>query len=186
MALPIGRDNFRKIIDNGLDFVDKSLFIKEIIDDSADEVVVITRPRRFGKTLNLSMLQHFFAVEVDGRATKGLFDNLKIAQVAQGEYLKYQGQYPVIFISFKDIKKSTFSEAVKCFRLLVQELYRAHRGLLKSDKLEPDEKELFKKLLEDNAEQSELERSLKILSEFLQKHHGVMPYLLIDEYDTPL
>jgi hypothetical protein len=73
MKLPIGYDNFRKIIDNKLDFVDKSLFIKEIIDDRETEIIVITRPRRFGKTLNMSMLQHFLAAEVIGQSTEGLF-----------------------------------------------------------------------------------------------------------------
>ena len=105
MKLPIGYDNFREIIDKKLNFVDKSLFIKEIIDDCETKIAVITRPRRFGKTLNMSMLQHFLAVEVDGQPTKGLFDNLKIANVDQGEYLKkHQGQYPVVFIKIKNIK----------------------------------------------------------------------------------
>ena len=187
MKLPIGYDNFRKVIDKKLEFVDKSLFIKEIIDDCETEISVITRPRRFGKTLNMSMLQHFLATEVDGRPTKGLFDNLKIANIDQGEYLKkHQGQYPVIFISLKDIKKLNFDDAIKNFRILVQELYRAHRDIVKVDNLELDEKELFKKFLTNGAGQEELEKSLKILSEILYKHYGVKPYLLIDEYDSPI
>jgi hypothetical protein len=187
MKLPIGYDNFREIIDKKLNFVDKSLFIKEIIDDCETKIAVITRPRRFGKTLNMSMLQHFLAAEVDGRSTKGLFDNLKIANVDQGEYLKkYQGQYPVIFISLKDIKKLNFADAIEGFRFFAQELYRAHRGILKSDNLQSDEKELFAKFLTNSAGRGELEKSLKILSEFLYKCYGVKPYLLIDEYDSPI
>lgn len=101
MDLPIGYDRFGKVIENKLDFVDKSLFIKNILDDSA-EVVVITRPRRFGKTFNLTMLHHFLAAEVYGLKTKGLFDQLKIAK-AGNKYIEQQGKYPVIFITFKDV-----------------------------------------------------------------------------------
>ena len=187
MKLPIGYDNFRAIIDKRLNFVDKSLFIKEIIDDQETEITVITRPRRFGKTLNMSMLQHFLAAEVIGQSTKGLFDNLKIAKINQGEYLKkYQGQIPVIFISLKDNKKLNFSDAIKSFRFLVQTLYRTHQYVLESDRLKPKERELFTKFLDNAAEQAELENCLVTLSEFLHKHHGVKPYLLIDEYDSPI
>src|SRR5688500_3342823 len=83
MELPIGYDNFRKIVENGLDFVDKSLFIKEVIDDRSAEVVVITRPRRFGKTLNLSMLHHFLANTAHGKATKDLFAGLHILKAGE-------------------------------------------------------------------------------------------------------
>ena len=103
MKLPVGYDNFKMVIDKRLDIVDKSLFIKEILDDNSIQAVVITRPRRFGKTLNLSMLHHFLAAEVNGQSTKGLFDGLKIATLGD-EYMRHQGQYPVIFITFKDVK----------------------------------------------------------------------------------
>ena len=108
LALPIGYDDFGKLIDNHLDFVDKSLFIKEILEDSA-EVILITRPRRFGKTLNLSLLRYFFAGDVIGRPTQGLFDNLKIAQYP--ELMAYQGKYPVIALTFKDLKKQDYPRA---------------------------------------------------------------------------
>jgi hypothetical protein len=187
IKLPIGYDNFREIINQKLYLIDKSLFIKEILDDRETKVVVITRPRRFGKTLNLSMLQHFLAPEVDGFQTKDLFDNLKITQVAHGEYFKtYQGKYPVIFISLKNIKKATFQESIEGFRNLIQELYRTHQHILKSQKLEPNEKNLFKKFLCGKATKVALEDSLKILSELLKKYHNQEPYLLIDEYDTPI
>src|SRR3989338_728642 len=186
MQLPIGYDNFRKIIDNKLDFVDKSLLIKDLIDDTQTEVVLITRPRRFGKTLNLSLLQHFLAAEVNGQITAGLFDHLKIARVADGAYLRHQGQYPVISISFKDIKQLHFNNAIASFRWLIQALYREHRYLLESNQLKDDEKNLFNKFLDNHAEQSELEGSLKLLSEYLLLHHGKKPWLLIDEYDTPV
>ncbi|WP_203368860.1 AAA family ATPase, partial [Cysteiniphilum marinum] len=98
----IGSSNFAELITENAVFVDKSLFIKDIIEDTS-KVILITRPRRFGKTLNMSMLHHFFASKVDFTETTGLFDNLAIAKEDNGFYLKtYQGNYPVIFISFKD------------------------------------------------------------------------------------
>src|SRR5580704_13443066 len=103
MKLPIGYSDFKEIIDNKFDFVDKSLLIKEVVDDDA-QVILITRPRRFGKTLNLSMLKYFFAAEVNGHSTRGLFDSLKI-QHAGIVYMQLQGKHPVIFVTFKDIKE---------------------------------------------------------------------------------
>ncbi len=186
IKLPVGYDNFRKILDNKLDFVDKSLFIKDVMDDHTTEIALITRPRRFGKTLNLSMLQHFLAAEVHGQLTAGLFDRLKISWIDQGDYLKHQGKYPVISITFKDIKHSHFQDALDSFRLLAQELCREHRYLATSDKLNKDEKELFNQFLNNKLESSELKNFLKLLSELLFKHHGTKPWLLIDEYDTPI
>src|SRR6202021_1029791 len=101
LHLPIGYDDFGKIIEKKLYFVDKTLFIKEFIDDDA-EVILITRPRRFGKTLMMSVLQHFFAKTVHRKETAGLFDRFHIAKEA--DCMALQGQYPVISLSFKDIK----------------------------------------------------------------------------------
>ncbi len=108
MRLPIGQSDFRKIIDGGFDFVDKSLLIPEILQGA--EVILITRPRRFGKTLNMSMLRYFFAPEVYGQPTKDLFNHLKVSQEGE-DTLQHQGKYPVIFLSFKDIKESSFEAA---------------------------------------------------------------------------
>src|SRR3990167_1172048 len=105
VTLPIGYDDYGLIIDHHLDFVDKSLFIKEVLDDRSTAVVVITRPRRFGKTFSLSMLHYFLSAEVSGRKTKHLFDTLKISQAGKA-YMKQQGQYPVLSITFKDIKET--------------------------------------------------------------------------------
>src|SRR3989338_11255155 len=135
IKLPVGYDNFRKILDNKLDFVDKSLFIKDVMDDHTAEIALITRPRRFGKTLNLSMLQHFLAAEVHGQLTTGLFDHLKIGQIDHGNYLKHQGKYPVIFISFKDIKDTDFVTAYSKMRELIISVYDEHNYLALSDRL---------------------------------------------------
>ncbi len=110
MRLPLGYDNFKAIIDKRLDFVDKSLLIQEILDDVA-QVAVITRPRRFGKTLNLSMLHYFLAAKAYGQSTQGLFDGIKIAALGE-EYMQHQGKYPVIFVTFKDVKDHRFATAL--------------------------------------------------------------------------
>ena len=187
MKLPIGYDNFRKIIDKKLDFVDKSLFIKEVIDDRETKIAVITRPRRFGKTLNMSMLQHFLAVEVDGQPTKGLFDNLKIANVDQGEYLKkHQGQYPVVFITFKNIKENSFLMAYQKLQELIISVYDMHNYLKTSDKLTDNQRKLYSLILDGAGSESQLQNALQTLTECLCRHHEKKVYLLIDEYDTPL
>jgi len=134
MLLPVGYDNFRKIIDNKLDFVDKSLFIKEIFDDRATEVTVITRPRRFGKTLNLSMLHHFLASEVYRMPTKGLFEGLNISQCGDA-YMQQQGKYPVVFITFKEVKDLDYGSAEESISKLISDVYAEHDYLLSSNKL---------------------------------------------------
>src|SRR5690349_19378112 len=100
--LPIGLEDFGQIIKNKLTFVDKSLFIKDILDDKGIHVLVLTRPRRFGKTVNLSMLEYFLAAEVQGQSTKALFDGLNITRCV-GDYMQHQGKYPVISVTFKEV-----------------------------------------------------------------------------------
>src|SRR3989338_322998 len=186
MQLPIGYDNFRKIIDNKLDFVDKSLLIKDLIDDTQTEVVLITRPRRFGKTLNLSLLEHFLAADVNGQATAGLFDHLKIARVADGIYMQHQGQYPVISISFKDIKDNNFDVAMSKLQELIIKTYTEHSYLESSHKLGNNQQQFYKLILSRTANQGQLENALQMLCNCLYQHHGKKPWLLIDEYDTPV
>jgi hypothetical protein len=186
MLLQIGSDDFGKVRAKCLRFVDKTLFIKEILDNNHVEVSVITRPRRFGKTFNLSTLHHFLANEVNQIKTQGMFDGLKISQVADGSYMQYQGKYPVVFISFKDAKDNTFNELLKSIQLIIQEMYSMHRYLLDSEKLAKDEKDVFKKFLVGEIDKATLEGSIKRLTGFLYKHTQKKVYLLIDEYDTPI
>ncbi len=185
MQLPLGYDNFKAIIDKQLDFVDKSLLIKEILDDFATQIVVITRPRRFGKTLNLSMLHHFLAAEAYGQSTQGLFDGLKISALSQ-EYLQHQGHYPVIFVTFKDVKDHGFEEALQKLAILMMKVYAEHRYLLASPQLYAADKIFYNNILNLEANQSMLEAALERLTFYLFQHHGVKPWLLIDEYDTPI
>ncbi|MBS0350699.1 MAG: AAA family ATPase [Proteobacteria bacterium] len=185
MKLPVGYDNFKDIIDKQLDIVDKTLWIKEILDDSATQVVVITRPRRFGKTLNLSMLHYFLASEAYGQSTKGLFEGLKIAALGD-EYRRHQGQYPVIFITFKDVKDHGFEHVLQKITILMAKIYREHRYLLSSSHLTEEDKRFYQDILNEKCAQSQLEVAIEKLTFYLFQHHGIKPWLLVDEYDTPI
>jgi hypothetical protein len=183
--LPLGYDVFSEIAQQKLSYIDKSLFIKEILDDIAAKVILITRPRRFGKTFNLTMLQHFLAPEVQGKTTRGLFDKLKIAQAGK-QYLEHQGKYPVIFITFKGVKDHKFKNAYDGLCKLLSDVYREHDYLLHSTKLSDGDKKLFTAILNREAKEIEIRDSLKSLSRYLFDHCGIAPWLLIDEYDTPI
>jgi hypothetical protein len=187
MGLQVGFDDFGKVRTNSLDFVDKTLFVKEVLDDKNTEVSVITRPRRFGKTFNLSMLHHFLASEVNQIRTAGMFDSLKISLVNNGSYMQHQGKYPVIFVSFKEAKDKTFAAATMSLRATIQEVFRNHSYLLLSDKLPQNEKDLFADYFSGESRMiTDLKTALRFLSELLYKHFSCPPYLLIDEYDTPI
>jgi hypothetical protein len=183
LKMPIGYSDFRILIENRCYFSDKSLFIQKILDDA--QVVLITRPRRFGKTLNMSMLQHFLAKEILGQPTQALFDGLKITQ-ADDEYLRHQGQYPVIFLSLKDIKSNNFATAYNSLAYYLRLLYAEHRHLLSSDVLYEEEKQLFQDILNERASATHMQYALRTLSEYLFRYHGNRAVILIDEYDTPI
>jgi Predicted AAA-ATPase/PD-(D/E)XK nuclease superfamily len=185
MQLPIGYSDFAEIVRSGLDFVDKSLFIQEILDNPAAQVILIPRPRRFGKTLNLSMLHCFLAAQVNRQPTQNLFHGLKIAQLGK-EYARHQGQYPVIFISFKDIKDKKYEEVYGALQNLISQVYQEHYYLLESPHLNPSEQAVFRRIVEKQAPDNEFSTSLQSLTHFLYKHFNVKPWLLIDEYDTPI
>lgn len=185
--IPIGVAHFAELIDPALNhlFVDKTLFIKEFIDQGT-KVSLIIRPRRWGKTLNMSMIQHFFSPIVDTLSTKGMFDNLKIAEVDHGRYLQYQGQNPVLFISFKDVKENNFEDFLDSTKELMQEICNQYPELASSNHLSEEEKNSFLQLKNKNVNMIELRNGLKNLSIFLKKHYHQKVIILIDEYDTPL
>lgn len=185
MKFPIGYDDFGKVLEKDLTFVDKTLLIKSMLDDWQTEVSVILRPRRFGKTFNLSMLRYFFADEVYGRKTKGMFDNLKIAQLGD-TYMQHQGKYPVVAVTFKDIKAAGFASARLHFSKVFNSLYQENITLLNSDKLTEFDKQYFTKIIKEEGTDTDLQSALQNLMRFLYQHHGIKPYLLIDEYDTPI
>ena len=145
--IPIGVDNFQELVTGGYLFCDKTAMIAEFFS-KGEKVTLITRPRRWGKTLNMSMLQHFLASEVNGVNTAGLFDELAIAKVEEGKYLKiYQGKYPVIMLSFKDVKAGSFEGAYNAIYELIREIYDLFVYLLKSKNLTELQLEKFNGIL---------------------------------------
>lgn len=182
LRLPIGHSDFKTIRDRDYEYVDKTLFAAEIIDETAS-VILIPRPRRFGKTLNLSMLYYYFACHEDNHAK--LFDGLNIMQAGE-KYTEHQGQYPVLFISFKDIKTNDYDIAYDMIVRTLSNLYTKHDYLLESDALTLAEKKRFLKMVERQAENADVREALLVLSRHLQAHHHKPVLMLIDEYDRPM
>lgn len=181
----LGNSNFAEIIrKNGL-YADKSLLIKEIIEDPSKSIL-ITRPRRWGKTLNMSMLHNFFAAEVNYEKTEGLFDKLLISTVDGGKYMQHQGKYPVIYLTFKDVKCDSFDSCIAHLSNLINALYREHYYLKSSTSVLDVDKITFDKYASSQVDATDIENSLNFLSKSLYQHHGKKVYILIDEYDTPL
>ena len=182
MRLPIGISDFKELINNEYLLIDKSLFIKDIMNDGA-KIILITRPRRFGKTLNLSMLYHF--LQENDPQHDNLFANLAIA-ADQAFCQKHQHQYPVIFLTFKDVKQANFDNAYAHIIEIISSLYKEHRYLLDGDLLYDDEKEIFNTIIQEKAKRSHIENALKTLSKYLTRKFKKEPIVLIDEYDTPI
>ena len=180
--LPIGVDDF-KDLRQGYYFVDKTSFIQNLIDGHS-KVTLFTRPRRFGKTLTLSMLYYFFTLE-HAEEHRRLFDGCFISQAGKG-YMSEQGTRPVIMFSLKDIKEKNFDLMMEHFAALMQSTYASFRYLLGGDVLYPEERETFQDILARRASQIDLQLSLKWLMEYLSRYHHRPVLLLIDEYDTPM
>ena len=182
-GLPVGCDDYGEVVDNQLIFVDKSLFIQAILKDKS-EVILITRPRRFGKTLNMSLLHYFFAAEVLNRKTEGMFDHLQIAQYPA--CMAHQGQYPVISITFKDLKADTYELFYALFCDIIRDLYTQHMRLLSHPTLQESDQERFKAILNGTANETVLRFALRDLTRYLYQRYQVKPIVLIDEYDAPI
>ena len=178
-GIGIGVEDFSEVIKENCYYIDKTKWIGEILEDKS-KIKLFTRPRRFGKTLNMSMLKYFFNVE-NKEKNKKLFGGLDIEK---SEYMSEQGQYPVIFISLKSIKAKTWEEAIQEIRLLVLELFSEYKYLLK----DLDEYDLprFKKYLLGDADLSELKNALLFLTRILFHKYKKEVILLIEEYDSPL
>ncbi len=181
-VIPIGIEDFKEIIDRNCYFVDKSLLIKDILD-SGSKVTLFTRPRRFGKTLNLSMLKRFFEKTKEDNAY--LFDNLKISD-AGDKYKAYMGQYPVISISLKSMKQATFESVFMKFKNLVQTEVWRHRELLTADCIMTANKNTLEMICSDTADDSVYWTALRLLSDCLYEYYEKKVIVLIDEYDVPL
>lgn len=180
--LPVGLSDFKELIEQNYYYVDKTLFIKELLDQG-DKALLLPRPRRFGKTLNLSMLRYFF--EKTDKDNSSLFRRLKIWQAGE-EYTSRQGKYPVIYLTFKDVKEQDWKSALRKIKRLIQAEFARHKYLRKSKEWEPEDRAYFADLLALRAEQSDYEESLKQLTHELSRYHGQRAILLIDEYDTPI
>ena len=181
LPLPIGISDYR-LASTEYYYVDKTLLIKDFLDDRP-LVSLFTRPRRFGKTLNMDMLRTFF--EKSDEDTSIFFKDKKIWSCGE-KYRAYQGKYPVIFLSFKDVKFTTFQETYSAIEGLIADECVRHEELLDSPKLGEHDKEQFKTLASGKADPVDLSRSLGYLSRVLHLHYGVAPIIIIDEYDTPI
>ncbi|MBS0621909.1 MAG: AAA family ATPase [Verrucomicrobia bacterium] len=179
--LPIGISDFKKIIDENYAYVDKTDLIEELVETSA-QVALIPRPRRFGKTLNLSMLRYFF--EKSTEDTSYLFAKLKIWKNAACRSL--QGQYPVIFLTFKDIKYSSWDHTFKHFRQILAEEFVRHKYLLDGDFLDESEKIFYKEIVQKEEDAVQCATSLRLLIQWMHRYHQQQVILLIDEYDAPV
>lgn len=179
--LPIGISDFKRVIEGNYSYVDKTLFIQELVERGAS-VALIPRMRRFGKTLNLSMLRYFF--EKGEEDNSHLFRSLKIWGIER--YRKLQGQFPVIFLSLKDVKCASWEETFELFKRLVAQEFERHRYLLNGTLLTPTEKLDFQAILHKESSQTLMEQSLFLLTNWLQRFHKKGVVLLIDEYDTPV
>lgn len=179
-TVAIGQQDFETIREKGYFYIDKTRFIKEWWD-SGDSVTLITRPRRFGKTLTMSMLEKFFSVNYAGR--EDLFEGMEIWEYS--EYRKLQGTYPVLFLSFADVKETNFQDARKMICYLIEQLYSQNDFLLEGCLLNEKEKKYFRNVTAD-MENYVLSSSLKTLSNYLCRYYGKKVILFLDEYDTPM
>ena len=182
--LPVGVSDFKDMVTGNYYYVDKTLFIKEIMD-KGDKILLIPRPRRFGKTLNLSMLKYFYDCCTAKEANKKLFDSLAICKAGQ-KYLEHMSKYPVIFLSFRDIKEMEWETCMDKIEGLIQDEYLKHDYLLDSPKLKSPEKDYFKRIIERNGSKGDYEKSLEKLLIFLNRFYGERGVILIDEYDAPV
>lgn len=186
-ALPIGVENFKDIIESGYYYIDKSLFIKELFDLKG-KVNLFIRPRRFGKTLNLSMLRYFYEDMGDSKKNeenKSLFQGLKIMEQGE-EYTRHMGKYPVINLTLKSAKQPTFESAYSKMKNAVADEFQRHQYILASEKISEEDKKLFQKIAGRKADYDDYSGALEFLSRCLSQATDEKSVILIDEYDVPL
>ncbi|MBK8251762.1 MAG: AAA family ATPase [Polyangiaceae bacterium] len=181
--IPIGTDDFREVREAGFDYIDKSDLIRQILDRAGVKVFLFPRPRRFGKTLNLSMLRCWF--EKTDTNLSHLFEGLSVWQAGE-KYRAHFQRYPVIHFNFKGSKGATFEATLGAIRKKIVDLYKTHRALLDGGRLDEVAARRYRQILEGTAEQTLYEGALLDLSEYLHAHHGEKVVILIDEYDEPI
>jgi Predicted AAA-ATPase len=177
--LPVGTSDYKDLRDRNFYYVDKTLLIKDI--NESGQVVLVPRPCRFGKTLNLSMLRYFYEINTD--QTESLFFDTHIWKLS--EYRERQGTFPVIFLSFREIVQPSLPRMMKKFATVISKEFKRHQVLLQGDTLDSDEKETFRSLSVRRASEEDLGGSLEFLIRMLYKYHKKKVIVLIDEYDVP-
>ena len=177
----VGISDFKTMIVEDYYYIDKTMYIKEIIDNS-DRVILVTRPRRFGKTLNMSMLHYYFDIT---RNSQNLFKGLKIMD-AGDEYTSKMNGYPCIYLSLANVDDANYENMILSLKSAVHEAYLEHMYLLESDKIYDFEKEQIKNIMYARINEIELKDSIRDLAKYLERHHEKNVILLIDEYDVPL
>ena len=181
LPLPVGISDYR-LAASEYYYVDKTMMIRDFLDERP-MVSLFTRPRRFGKTLNMDMIRTFF--EKTGEDTSVYFRDKKIWACGK-KYHDYQGKYPVIFITFKDVKRDTWEETYDQISKILRQEFERHSELLQSGRCSKYEKLYFKNVLEEKADNTDIMMSLQRLSQMLDEHYGIPPIIIIDEYDTPI
>ena len=176
------QSNFRRLRINNNYYVDKTIFIKHIIDNKS-EVIAIIRPVAFGKTLNMSMLRYYFDVREEN--SKEIFEGLKIMNEDE-YYTSKMGYYPVVYVSLKDVESYSYEKMITDLQKVISNIYIEHRYLLESNKIYEEEKENIRKILFQKGNETTLQNALKDLSIYLNRYYGKPVILLLDEYDVPL
>lgn len=180
--LPIGISDYKELISEGYYYVDKTDFIRQIIENGS-KITLFPRPRRFGKTLNLSTLRYFFE-KTEGNVYRPLFNGKSIEQWK--DFDKYQGKYPVILITLKDCKADTFEQFLSMLGQELQNEFLRHKYLLEDPRTEPAYIPAFKAIVEQQATEVQMQNSLAMLSTMLTTYWGTPPLVLLDEYDSPI
>lgn len=182
LSIPVGVSDFEEIRRNGYYYVDKSGLIGELLSTTGTKVTLITRPRRFGKTLGMSMLESFFDIRKDNKA---LFEELEIAKRHE-LCMEWMNQWPTVFVSFRQVDGLNFNSAYDMLTLVISELYKKHLYLLDSDKVDSFDKEIVKQLIQGTASTKDTKGSLMLLTRLMYQQYGKPVILLIDEYDVPV
>ena len=180
--IPVGISDFKEICKNGYYYVDKTFLIKELLKTTATKVTLITRPRRFGKTMAMSMLATYFDIREN---SQDLFDGLEISK--ETDLCKeWMNQWPVVFLSLKDIDGLNFEDAYERLLVQISNLYKNYTYLLEYDKIDPDDRQIFLDLKAGKAEKAQVFQALRTLMRMLQIYHQKKVILLLDEYDVPI
>lgn len=182
--LPIGDDGFETAAAQSV-LIDKTMLIADVLN-SGYKATLFCRPRRFGKTLNITMLKAFFEVPPDGVSRAPLFEGSEIWEADGGHYREHQGAYPVVMFSFNTIKKQTWDEAYGALRLLIADEYERHAYVLEGDLLSESERAYFERVRAGEGDRADYEASLTTLCRYLYRYHKTRVVVLIDEYDAPV